>query len=59
VSENQKTLNQARSAIELVAADLRGAIELGIPLWDDEVLGLCDQLEMASIMIRVAGGDLT
>jgi hypothetical protein len=54
---NQESLTEACVTIDRAVADLRGALELGIPLWDDEMLDICNKLETASLQIRAFGAD--
>jgi hypothetical protein len=49
---NEEDLLQASSIIESAVGELRGSLQLGIPLWDDEVQEICERLEFASIMMR-------
>ena len=50
--DNQESLFQARFIIELAADDLAGSVELGIPMWDSEIVGICERLRVAGQIIR-------
>lgn len=52
-------LSQVCSIIDLAVADLRGSLEIGIPLRDEEVAEICVRLEYASIVIRLGSSDKT
>jgi hypothetical protein len=56
VPSNQESLFQAGLIIQLVTADLRGSLELGIPMWDFEIDEICERLVMANGIIRIANG---
>jgi hypothetical protein len=53
---NQECFFQAGLIIELSAADLRGSVESGIPLWDFEVDEISERLKLAGQIIRQANG---
>jgi hypothetical protein len=54
----QESFFQASLIIELVAADLEGSIELGIPMWNVETVQIYERLRIASEMIRGANGGI-
>jgi hypothetical protein len=56
VPTNQECIFQAGQIIQLVITDLRGPVELGVPLWDFEMEEICGRLEHASEIIRSANG---
>jgi hypothetical protein len=56
VPTNQECIFQAGLIIQLVITDLRGSIELGVPMWDFELEETCERLEQASEIIRSANG---
>ena len=52
----QESLFQAGLIIELVKSDLEGSVELGIPMWDVEIMEICERLGTANQIIRDANG---
>ena len=54
----QECLFRAGLMIQLVAADLRRSVELGVPLWDFEVDEISERLDLAGLIIREVNGGI-